>query len=106
MEKIEANLHIPKSEKPKKPSIEPDCVSRNLRRRDIRPVQDQCSSKSKAIKKLRSKAHRRFSNEYARDDLSDGEPSNDDYKQLLKDQHVKSSPKNAVLRKILQTMAK
>ena len=104
LDKSEANLPKPAI----KPSNEPDSVSRNLRRRDNRTIQDQVSTRSKPIKKVRAanKTHRRFSNTYDRDDASDGERSNEDYKQLLKDQHVKSSPKNAVLRKILQTMAK
>jgi hypothetical protein len=105
LDKSEANLPKPVI----KPSNEPDSVSRNLRRREVRTIQDQCSTRSKQIKKLRTtnKIHRRYSNAYDRDAASDGGPSNEaDYKQLLKDQHVKSSPKNAVLRKILFTMAK
>ena len=84
MDRPDANLAKPAI----KPSNEPDSVSRNLRRRENRTIQDQCSTRSKPIKKVRAlnRTHRRFSNTYDRDDATDGERSNEaDYKQLLKD---------------------
>lgn len=96
---VNASANLGKS--PIKPSNESDSVARNLRRRDSRTVQDQACAKSKPIRKTRhSKPEsRRISNDS--DDASEHSLRVDDFKQLLKDKHVKSSPKNVVLRKIL-----
>ena len=69
MEEYDANLTEIKESSGRKPAIDTDCVSRNLRRREARTILDQVSTRSKPIKKLQrtlKKEQRRFSNEYAR----------------------------------------